>query len=154
MGDVSKELGIECEYRRLPGYQVSQFTKQEKDHADDVKELKEEVAYSKSLGMDVNYRDDLTIKGWNGKPDQRDGIVFGNQATFHPTKYLLGVLKWLSSQPNFTCHARTRVADIKEKGGVLGLGHKEVDVITENGHTVHCKDVVSTLKSLLGGEAI
>jgi len=143
VGEISKELNIDCEYRHLPGYQVSQYVKGQSGHDDDVKELKEEVAYTKTLGMDTEWRDNLTIKGWDGKPDQRDGAVFNNQATFHPTKYLLGVLKWLSAQPNFACYARTRVMDTKEKGvEIMGFGSKDVVVTTESGHTVSCKDVL------------
>lgn len=143
VGEISKDLGIDCEYRRLPGYEVSQFPKGTPDHENDVKELKEEVAYMKSLGMNAQWSDNLTIKGWDGKPDQRDGAIINDQATFHPTKYLVGVLKWLSAQQNFSCYARTRVMDTKEKGiEVMGFGHKEVQVSTEGGHTIHCKDVV------------
>ncbi|KAJ9628492.1 hypothetical protein H2203_002391 [Taxawa tesnikishii (nom. ined.)] len=133
VGDVAKELGIECEYRKLPGYEISQYERGEKGHDDDIKELKEEVAYTKSLGMDTEWRDNLTIKGWDGKKDQRDGAVFNGQATFHPTKYVNGILKWLGQQPNFKAYTRTRVIDTEES---------DVKVITEDGHTIHCKDIV------------
>lgn len=65
-------------------------------------------------------------------------MIAENQATFHPTRYLAGVLAWLKTQPNFTCYTRTRVTNIQEKGiEVLGLGHKSVVVTTEAGHTIH-----------------
>jgi glycine/D-amino acid oxidase-like deaminating enzyme len=90
VGEISSELGINCEYRRLPGYQVSQYdrNKQTKEHNDDVKELKAEVAKAQSLKMDAEYREGYAVKGWDGEPDQRDAGVFLNQGTFHPTKYL------------------------------------------------------------------
>lgn len=49
VGEVAKKLGIECEYRKLPGYEVSQYdrNKQPKEHANEIKELKEEVAKCK-----------------------------------------------------------------------------------------------------------
>ncbi|KAH0121885.1 FAD dependent oxidoreductase, partial [Aureobasidium melanogenum] len=69
--------------------------------------------------------------------------VFYNQGTFHPTKYLLGVLKWLSQQPNFSCYTRTRMLQCQEKGiEIMGFGSKEVKVTTEAGNTISCKDVV------------
>jgi len=90
VGEISKELSIECEYRRLPGYQVSQYDRKKnpKEHNDDVKELKAEVAKAQELKLDAEYREGYAVKGWDGEPDQRDAGVFYNQGTFHPTKYL------------------------------------------------------------------
>jgi hypothetical protein len=90
VGEISSALGIDCEFRRLPGYQVSQHdrNKQPKEHDDDVKELKAEVTKAQSLKMDAEYKEDYAVKGWDGEPDQRDAGVFFNQGTFHPTKYL------------------------------------------------------------------
>lgn len=143
VGEISKELGIDCEYRQLPAYNVSQYPRGDKHHEDDVKMLKEEIAYSKTLGAEAEWREGYAIKGWDGKPDQRDAAVFYGQATFHPTKYVLGVLKWLSKQPNFSCYTRTRMMQCQEKGiEVMGLGSKEVKVSTDDGKTITCKDVV------------
>ena len=70
-------------------------------------------------------------------------MVAENQATFHPTKYLAGVLTWLKKQPNFQCYTRTRVMGIHEKGvELLGLGHKSVTIETEAGHTVTAENAV------------
>ena len=93
--------------------------------------------------MNAEWKEGYAIKGWNGQIDQRDAAVFYNQGTFHPTKYLLGVLKWLSQQPNFSCYARTRMLQCQEKGiEVMGFGSKEVKVTTEDDKTITCKDVV------------
>ena len=70
-------------------------------------------------------------------------MVAENQATFHPTKYLAGVLAWLKRQPNFQCYTRTRVVSISEKGvEVMGLGHKSVTIETETGHTITAENAV------------
>lgn len=70
-------------------------------------------------------------------------MVAENQATFHPTKYLAGVLEWLKQQPNFQCYTRTRVMSIQEKGiELLGMGHKSVSIETEDGHTIHAENAV------------
>jgi glycine/D-amino acid oxidase-like deaminating enzyme len=83
------------------------------------------------------------VRGWTGKPDQRGGMVVENQATFHPTRYLAGVLAWLKKQPNFQCYTRTRVMGIHEKGvELLGMGHKSVTIDTEAGHTVKAERAV------------
>jgi glycine/D-amino acid oxidase-like deaminating enzyme len=45
VGEVAKELQISCEYRRLPGYEISQWEKSDPKHDEDVKMLKEEVCH-------------------------------------------------------------------------------------------------------------
>jgi len=146
VGEVSKELGIECEYRQLPGYLVSMYDRQTqgKDHDKDVKDtIKPEAKEATNSGVPSDFREGYAIKGWDGKPDQRDATVFADQATFHPTKYLVGVLKWLKEQPNFTCYTQTRVMDVKEKGiELLGIGKKTVVVSTQGGSEVECSDAI------------
>ncbi|PGH15033.1 hypothetical protein AJ79_02715 [Helicocarpus griseus UAMH5409] len=143
VGEVSKKLGIECEYRHLPGYEISQYPRGDKGHDEEVKSLKAEVERARSLGLEVCYRDGFAVKGWDGKVDQRDAAIFANQATFHPTKYLVGVLKWLKEQPNFKCFTHTRMASIEETGiKVAGLGQKKVKIQTENGHTIKADHAV------------
>lgn len=139
VGDVSKQLGIECEYRQLPGYQISQSPKGEKGHDEEVKEMKEEVKKVSELGIKATFQEGYAIKGWDGKVDQRDAAIFPEQATFHPTKYVIGILKWLADQPNFSCYTRTRMMSVEEKGL---LTTKEVQVGTMDGHTITCKDAV------------
>ena len=81
--------------------------------------------------------------GWDGKIDQRDATVNTEEATFHPTKYLVGVLKWLAQQPNFSCYTHTRALSVEEKGiEILGMGSKEVLVKTEDGLMVTCNDAL------------
>jgi hypothetical protein len=70
-------------------------------------------------------------------------MVVENQATFHPTRYLAGVLAWLKQQPNFQCYTRTRVLGIHEKGiELLGMGHKSVTIETDGDHTVKAEHAV------------
>lgn len=143
VGEIAKELGIDCEYRHLPGYRVSQHQKGTEEHKKDMDTIKEDVEMAKKLGIDAIFDEDLTIRGWGGKSDQRGGAIFAKQAAFHPTKYLNGVLKWLKEQPKFQCYTSTRVLSVKEKGiEVLGLGHKYVQVETEAGNTISCEHAV------------
>jgi glycine/D-amino acid oxidase-like deaminating enzyme/nitrite reductase/ring-hydroxylating ferredoxin subunit len=143
VGEISKQLGIECEYRQLPGYDFSQYPKGTKDHADDIKTLIEEGRKAKELGLQAEYHEGFKLKGWEGSIDQSDAVIFQGQATFHPTKYLVGLLKYLEQQPNFSCYTRTRCMDVVEKGvEILGMGHKDVYVKTLSGHTIKCADAV------------
>ena len=143
IGEISEKLGIDCEYRKLPAYHISQYVKGDERHAQEVETLKQEVAKSSELGLSVSFEEGYAVKGWDGKLDQRDVAVFKQQATFHPTKYVKGVLAWLSQQPKFSCYTRTRVMSIEEKGvEILGLGSKDVRVSTLDGYTITCENAV------------
>lgn len=146
VGEIAVKLGIDCEYRQIPGYTISQYSRGDPKHEDDIKSIQEDVDTARGLGIDVTYVEGLAIKGWesgSGQPDQRDGAVWHNQATFHPTKYVNGVLGWLLKQPNFRCHNRTRVVSFEEPGiEILGMGNKHVEVKTQNGNTIKCEHAV------------
>ncbi|KAI2641557.1 DAO-domain-containing protein [Hypomontagnella submonticulosa] len=143
VGEISKELGIDCEYRHLPGIRVSQYRRGTKEWKEDIESIKEDAELAKKLGIDAKFDENLTVKGWDGKPDQRGGAIFAQQAAFHPTKYLNGILKWLKEQPRFRCFTFTRAMSVKEKGiEVLGLGHKHCEIETESGKTVSCEHAV------------
>ncbi|KAF6229129.1 hypothetical protein HO133_007244 [Letharia lupina] len=143
VGEISSKLGVDCEYRQLPAYHISQYARSDESHAKEVESLKEEVSKAGELGLSASFEEGYAIKGWDGKIDQRDAAVFNQQATFHPTKYIKGVLAWLSEQSNFTCFTRTRVMSIEEKGvEILGIGSKDVRVSTLDGHTVICENAV------------
>ena len=56
---------------------------------------------------------------------------------------MVGVLKWLAGQPNFSCFTHTRVISVEEKGvEILGIGSKDVRVKTEEGFTITCKNAL------------
>lgn len=146
VGQISQELGIDCDYHVLPAYRCSQFSKNgesSEDHAKDVDQMKAEAKVAKELGLDAQYREGFALKGWQGEHDQRDALVISGQAAFHPTKYLNGLLKWLKKQDNFKCYTNTRVMLVEEKGmELLGFGSKEVHIQTEEGHHVRCQNAV------------
>ncbi|KAF2853252.1 FAD dependent oxidoreductase-like protein [Plenodomus tracheiphilus IPT5] len=143
VGEISKQLGIECEYRHLPGYDFSQYPKSSKDHESDMQTVVEEGMKAKELGIATEYKPNFKLKGWEGNIDQSDAVIYPQQATFHPTKYVAGVLEFLKTQANFSCYTNTRCIDVQEKGiEILGMGHKDVLVKTMDGHTIKCADAV------------
>ncbi|KAF1941356.1 FAD dependent oxidoreductase-like protein [Clathrospora elynae] len=146
VGEISKQLDIECEYRHLPGYDFSQYPKGSKDHADDIQVVIEEGQKVKELGIATEYREGFKLKGWKGNIDQSDAVIYPQQTTFHPTKYVVGVLEFLKQQPNFSCYTNTCCIDVQEKGvEILGMGHKDVYVKTMEGHTTKCADAVEAI---------
>lgn len=142
VGETAERLGIDCEFRRLPAYELSQYPQVDARHDDEIQGLKAEAQLAKDLGLEVEFQEGLAVKGWDGQVDQRGGIVFANQATFHPTKYLVGVLSWLQKQPQFNCYTHTRVISIEEGGkGILRSGGT-VKVQTDIGRTVECSHAI------------
>lgn len=143
VGDIARTIGIDCEYRHVPGYDISQYAASDKHHAKDLKNIQEEAEYAKQLGLDVDFDKSLTIKGWKGEPDQRGGAIFKDQAAFHPTLYLSGILKWLREQPKFRCYTFTRMMSITENStGLLSMGEPSVTVETEAGNKIEAKHAV------------
>lgn len=144
IGEIAKELNIDCEYRMIPAYHVSQYpTSQSKEHDEEIDQLGSECTAANELGLQGHLEKGLAVKGWDGKVDQRDAGVIDRQAAFHPTKYLNGILRWLKQQNNFRCYTHTRVLGINERGvEVLGFGNKDVQITTEGGNTVTCKNAV------------
>ena len=147
VGEVAKELEIDCEYRMLKGYDFSQYLVGTKEHEEDMKSMKQEAELASQLGLDFTFDKNLTLKGWDGKPDQRGGNLVGRQATFHPTKYVIGLLNWLKNQPNFQCYTHTRALKITESGiNVpvidLHMGSKGATVTTIDDHTIKCDHAV------------
>ena len=63
VGEVARKLGIDCEYRTLPGYQISQYPRGDPKHDNEVSEMKEEAEKAKELGLPAMYKDRCAIKG-------------------------------------------------------------------------------------------
>lgn len=70
VGQISKQLGIECEYRHLPGYEISQYPRGHPKHAEEISGLKEECEKARSLGLNATYEEGFAVKGWDGQIDQ------------------------------------------------------------------------------------
>lgn len=108
-----------------------------------MKEIKKDGEKVRALGIPTKYEEGFAIKGWNGSIDQRDAVIYEDQATFHPTKYVIGVLNFLKHRSNFQCYTYMRAVEIEEKGvEVLGMGHKDVYITTLDGHKIKCHDAV------------
>lgn len=147
VGQVSNELGIDCEYRVLKAYNISQYPRGSQEHDKDVRELVGDMKAAINAGLEAEYLKDHAIKGWDGKVDQRDAIEYSHQATFHPTKYICGVLEWLKSQSSFEAYTRTRATEIEEKGVTVPvvdvhLGPRDVRTSLESGHRITSSHVV------------
>ncbi|KAL4993204.1 FAD dependent oxidoreductase [Aspergillus recurvatus] len=132
---ITRTLDLDCEFRYVPAYKVPKFLPGDLKHEADIKKISKEADFARDAGIDAIFEKGLGMSGWDGDASQRDAAVFPAQATFHPTKYLLGVLEWLKEHPNFQCFASTRVTGFEEE-------KSKAIVLTEQGYTVIARDVV------------
>lgn len=143
VGAIAKERGIECEYRTVNDYEISQYQKGEAGYDEEMEQLKKDAEKCASLQLPVTFDPNFAIRGWHGKPDQRGAAIYRDQAAFHPTKYLNGLLRWLSRNEKFRCFTHTRMLSIEESN-VMGtiMGTPKVSVSTEGGQTIKCDSAI------------
>jgi len=84
---IQKSEGIACDFRRVdgflfPGPQTSQD------------EIKDEYEASKKAGMPVTYARGIPLRGH----EKTRCLRYPNQATFHPTKYLKGLVRCIEAR--------------------------------------------------------
>ena len=137
IGEICKATGIDCEYHRLPGYEISPYPRGHASYQTQVTRLQKEVELAKKLGLPARFQDGLPVSGWDGSPEPGDGVIFADQATFHPTKYCVGVLDWLRRQPSFHCFVHTRMMSTRERD--------LVEVLTDGGYTITAADMVEAI---------
>lgn len=133
--DIVKKLNLDCEFRYLRAMKISQYPRGDPKHEEEVRMIRNEVDSATKAGITAFFCEGLSVQGWDGRIDQRDGALFHGQATFHPTKYMVGLLEWLQKHPNFQCFTHTRMASIKEN-------NDHVRVQAANGNTITASDVV------------
>ncbi|KAF6791381.1 FAD dependent oxidoreductase [Colletotrichum sojae] len=125
---VGRKLGVDCEYRKLPGYTISQYVPSHPKHSDYLKEIKEEVLVSQELGVNVEFKEGLQVKGWSS--------ASGGLGEFGPA--------WrggLARSSNLSPHEI--LVSVDEPGvGMVGFGNKHVEVKTQHGNTVVCDHAV------------
>ena len=55
IGEIARELGIECEYRKLKAYNVSQYGVGSEGYEKEIGELREEAELQKRLGIETRF---------------------------------------------------------------------------------------------------
>ncbi len=112
---------IKCQFDWVEGYLFNQDGL-EKEPLD----LREEVALANALGFDAEFVDAIPLFN---KP----GILFENQAKFHPRKYLLGLLRLLSSGRGCQVFEQTEIETIEDT---------PITATTRDGHRIHCEHLL------------
>lgn len=62
-GEVASKLGIDCEYRKLPAYEISEYPKGDPKHTEEVEDLKQEVEKARALGLPASFEEGFAIQG-------------------------------------------------------------------------------------------
>jgi glycine/D-amino acid oxidase-like deaminating enzyme/nitrite reductase/ring-hydroxylating ferredoxin subunit len=76
IAELVDRLGIDCHFRRVPGYLYTEKRKR-------IAEVKNEVSAAKESGLDVSWTEDVPLPFAT-----RGAALFANQAQFHPGEYL------------------------------------------------------------------
>ena len=90
----------------------------------DAQAFRDEAALAGELGFDAAYLDDVPFAGG-------PGVVFENQARFHPRKYLAGVARAIAAAGGH----------IYRRSAAEEFSDKPLSV-KANGHTITCRDIV------------
>ncbi|KAI5803742.1 gamma-glutamylputrescine oxidoreductase [Geopyxis carbonaria] len=135
IGEIAAAEGIECEYRQLPGKVIVSKSETAAEY-DKENDLADEVAALQTLNIPYKYEE----HGRVGEAYTGGVLEFQKQATFHPTKYLNGVLKALKERHpgRFKAYTQTRMEKYKDHG------KDGVTVHTEGGHTINAANMVMT----------
>lgn len=122
--------GIDCDFRRVPGYLVAALFH---DAAHEADSLRAEAELGKELGFDLFYQD--SVPGLH-----RPGVRVPNQGKFHVRKYLAGLLN----------AAVRRGVQIFEQSEASGFEENPKAVIS-NGRRIRCEHIVIATHALLSG---
>ncbi|EFJ13061.1 hypothetical protein SELMODRAFT_424962 [Selaginella moellendorffii] len=126
--NVVKEEGIECNFRRLPGYLVPV-----EDDQQNAEKIRKEYEACKRAGLNDVRLEDLKHDPKNGNFGM--ALVFPNAGEFQPILYVKGLAE----------AAKKHGAQIFEQTSVVQ--HEGTKVVTDAGHTVTAKALVLATNS-------
>ncbi len=129
---IVRDEKLACDFAWVPGYLHSRRGDRPRDTARD---FQEEASLATTLGFDAEFVSNVPFMGG-------PGVMFPDQARFHPRRYLAGV-----------------VQAIADRGGMI-FEHTSADEfnaaptsIKANGHTITCGSIVLATHTPLVGNA-
>lgn len=123
IGEIVSEKKIDCEFQHTPLYIYT-------ESQDKVVKINEEITAASALGLPVSYVNNVPLPFKTAA-----GLMYKNQAQFHPRKYLLGLADQLNGKGSYIFE-KTRAISVKE-GNVN-------EVVTDRGSIMADKVVVAT----------
>jgi glycine/D-amino acid oxidase-like deaminating enzyme/nitrite reductase/ring-hydroxylating ferredoxin subunit len=118
---------IKCQFEWVPAYLFNPSAEtgragQETQALD----LEKEAGLANELGFDATLVSSIPLV-------KRPGVRFENQAKFHPRKYLLALLRLLSTGKGCQVFEQTEIEDIEGT---------PITATTRDGHRIHCEHVL------------
>src|ERR1041384_6931927 len=125
---IQSSEGIACDFRRVDGFL---FPGPQTEQS----EIQQEYEAAHAAGMSIRYAKGIPLKGYENTRSLR----YPDQATFHPTKYLRGLVRCI----------RQRGGELFEDTAVMRVEEEDNGVVveTENGKTVRAKNAVIATNS-------
>ncbi len=109
------EEGIDCEFRRVPGYLHASLT----GPGDESRDLSSEADAARGLGIDAVYVPQVPRLGV-------PGVRYSNQAKFHPLRYLQGLARALRGDGS-EIHEESEVSEVEAKPLAVKVGDVRVE---------------------------
>jgi len=131
---------IKCQFDWVPAYLFNPSPEtHQAGHEEEPLDLRKEAELANTLGFDAEYIDSIPLFN-------RPGVVFENQAKFHPRKYLLALLRLLSSGRGCQVFEQTEIEEIEGT---------PITATTKEGHRIHCERLlIATHVPLQGKTAL
>jgi glycine/D-amino acid oxidase-like deaminating enzyme len=141
---IVRDENIACDFDWVPGYLHSALDPGDgpnggpkKVRPTDAKRFQDEAALAADLGFDAAFIDEVPFVGG-------PGVIFEDQARFHPRRYLAGVAKAILSAGGHI-YRRSAAEEFCD----------EPRSIKANGHTITCDEIVlATHTPLMGNTAM
>jgi glycine/D-amino acid oxidase-like deaminating enzyme/nitrite reductase/ring-hydroxylating ferredoxin subunit len=128
---IARDEQIDCDFAWVPGFLHAPIGAASADP----RQFEDEASMATSLGFDAVFVDEVPLVGG-------PGVMFPDQARFHPRKYLAGVARTISDR------------------GAMIFEHTAADEFSDeplsvkaNGHTIRCQYVVLATHTPLVGNA-
>jgi glycine/D-amino acid oxidase-like deaminating enzyme/nitrite reductase/ring-hydroxylating ferredoxin subunit len=128
---IVRDQNIACDFAWVPGYLHRALG--DASGKKNAQAFRDEAALAEELGFDAAHVDDVPFAGG-------PGVVFENQARFHPRKYLAGVARAIEAAGG---HVYSRSAADEFSDKPLS--------VKSNGHTIICRDIVLATHTPLMG---
>jgi len=123
IGEIVSEKKIDCEFKNTPLYIYT-------ESPDKVDKINEEIDAASELGLPVSYANNVPLPFKTAA-----GLMYENQAQFHPRKYLLGLADELNGDGSYIFE-KTRAINVRD-GAVK-------EVVTDRGSIMANRVVVAT----------
>lgn len=132
---IVRDLDADCSFRRIPGFLHAPVREDsDGDRTATLESLHEDAKLASQFGFDARFIDSVPHFG-------RPGVRFGNQATFHPGRYITHLVRRLANEG----------CAIFEDTEFQGVESDPRRVVCDGGHEIRCSFVVICTHNPLSG---